>query len=295
MMPGSVKGHETLSTKANTAVIDCHLHVWDTNDFSISWTDGTGLPEQSKIPDSDSPGRRYVLVEADADDPRAETSWLTRYAERDPRIHGLVVSVLLEQASAQRELNRIGALPAVVGVRRLLQDRDLFESPGLLTGLQELARHELPFDACVRADELPALFALIKRVPELTVVLDHMGKPPVQNAGEQDAEHAMERWRSDIARLADLPQVHCKLSGLPAECRDQTQLEAVAGEIVTYAYELFGPQRCLIGSDRPVSHDSSGKNGHGRDWCERVLSLIPEEHRETVGHQNATHIYRRRS
>lgn len=286
----------------DAAVIDSHLHVWDTADFTIGWIAGAGLPARSPIPEGEAGRLRYVLVEADADDAAAETAWLARLAEQDPRVHGLVVSLPLEQAgtdpnTVEEALDRIDALPAVLGVRRLLQDRNLFGHPGMLAGLTQLTARGLPFDACVRAYELPALTALLEQVPELTVVLDHMGKPPVQVSDE-----AMQSWRSDLARLAELPQVHCKLSGLPAECRDQAQLDDVAAEIVTYAYRLFGPVRSMVGSDRPVSSDrpmsttgGSRNSYHDDDWCARVLALIPSEHRDAVGYQNAARIYRRRS
>ncbi|MDR5874172.1 amidohydrolase family protein [Vreelandella gomseomensis] len=261
-------------------ILDAHLHVWDTSVVSIAWLAGAGLPPTASIPKV-SGDRRYILVEADADDPEKEADWLAAVAAKDPQVHGVVASVALEKHDAGEKLASVAALPKVVGVRRLLQDRDLFGSSSLVQGMKLLAAHGLPFDACVRAGELSALTQLVGQVPELTVVLDHMGKPEIGN------EQAMHKWRRDLACLAELPNVHCKLSGLPAECRDAKELESVVTDVVGAAVEVFGPGRCLLGSDHPVSEDPS-------DWCSRVLELLPAADRSAVAHENALRIYSRR-
>lgn len=264
-------------------IIDTHLHVWDTQEVPIGWLEAAGLPSRAGIPAEDPADRRYILVEADADDSRQEAERLIGLAQTENRVHGVVVSVRLEEADAAEQIEQLNREHAVVGVRRLLQDRGLYRDAGLMSGLQELARRGMPFDACVRADELGELITLLQQVRELTVVLDHMGKPPVQGSAQEQKQ-----WRKDMGRLAELPQVHCKLSGLAAECRDQMQLEAEAGRILADVYELFGPERCMIGSDRPVSPGQD-------DWCSRALAAVPGEHRDAVGYQNAARVYRRRA
>ncbi|WP_172116881.1 amidohydrolase family protein [Halomonas hibernica] len=261
-------------------IIDTHLHIWDTSTVHVSWLAQAGLPSKSAIPERVEK-RQYILVEADADDPVKEADWLADIAEKDSRVYGIVAGVALEAHDAAERLERVTTLPKLVGVRRLLQDRNLFNSPYLLQGMKRLADNGIPFDACVRAGELPALTQLLSQVPELTVVLDHMGKPEVGN------KQAMFNWHRDLACLAELPNVHCKLSGLPAECQGSIALEDVTAGVVGAAVELFGPQRCLLGSDYPVSLDTY-------DWCLRVLELLPAEHRAPIAHENALRIYSRR-
>lgn len=291
---------------SGAAIIDTHLHVWDTSELGLTWVEEAGLPTRSMIPDPgpdpavgpdadtdpDVTSRRYVLVEADAEDPAQELSWLLELARRDPRVHGVVAAVALEDDDVAEALTRVAAQPEVVGVRRLLQDRDLFGDPGLLRGLRLLAQQGLPFDACVRAEELPALRALLEEVPELTVVLDHMGKPPVSEETGVEAGPAMRAWRTELHHLAELPNLYCKLSGLPAECRDAQQLQDLTGDVVAGAVEAFGPQRCLLGSDIPVS---SPELTPSQGWCRTVLDLIPAAHRADVAHRTAARIYRRRA
>lgn len=267
------------SSAAPERTLDAHLHIWDAAEVDIPWLQEAGLPLRADIPDQE-PQRSYVLVEADAADPAREADWLIRKATQDPRIHGAVISVPLEAPDSGQQLETMAQQEAVVGVRRLLQDRDLFEDAGFGEGLRQLTTYGMPFDACVRAHELPALHRLAEQHPQLTIVLDHMGKPPVAD------REAMQVWQRDLERLAELPQLCCKLSGLPAECETEDELQAALPETVGTVLEIFGPQRCLIGSDRPVSAWS-------RDWCEQALGLVSDQHRSAVGFGNAAAIYRR--
>ena len=77
-------------------------------------------------------------------------------------------------------------------------------------------------------------------------MLDHLGKPPLYGGPEEFA-----RWRSALAKLAELPNTAVKLSGLPAEARNRAP-EASFGPWIRAAYDLFGPHRSMIGSDWPV-------------------------------------------
>lgn len=262
-------------------IVDTHLHTWDTADVGIHWLHDAGLPPDAPLPDDDAVSR-YVLVEADADNPAQEADWLVALAHQNQKVCGAVVGVRMEEATRARpEIERLAKIPEVLGVRRLLQDREHFSSPQFSEGLALLSQHGLPFDACVRADELPALIRLLEPHADLTVVLDHMGKPPVGDVA------GLRRWEENLQRLAEWPQVYCKLSGLPAECRDQSQLETYAESVITTTYGIFGPERCMVGSDRPISQDEN-------DWCHRVLQLIPEVHRNAVAHGTADYVYAQR-
>jgi L-fuconolactonase len=81
-------------------------------------------------------------------------------------------------------------------------------------------------------------------VPELTFVLNHLGAPP---AGP-DQEAAAGLWASAIRSLAALPNVTCKLSGVPDNLTGPSDLRPFC-EI---ALAAFGPGRLMFGSDWPV-------------------------------------------
>ncbi|HET9126529.1 MAG TPA: amidohydrolase family protein [Propionibacteriaceae bacterium] len=269
-------------------MIDTHLHLWDTRRLSYPWlADDPRLNRpvtEAELDVRTADGRRVVLVEAGAATAHAlaEAEWLSRLAQEHAGVHGFVAAVDLTDSDLGHALDHLQALPGLVGVRHLLQDTDLLTTrrADLVAGLDELHRRGLPFDACVRAPQLAELAALLADTAGGTVVLDHMGKPPVGDPDDLD------RWRGDLEALAGLPQVVCKLSGLPAECWSPMELDAAFEPVVGHALDCFGPQRCVVGSDWPVSDP-------GFDWCGRVVEFVPPPHRDAVAETTALSIYRR--
>src|ERR1700730_1216442 len=98
----------------------------------------------------------------------------------------------------------------LVGLRPMVQDiadDDWLLRPTLAPLLRAMARSGLVFDALVKPRHLPRLAPVVDRHPELPFVLDHCGKP-------QLATGEIEAWKHDITRLAERPNIVCKLSGL---------------------------------------------------------------------------------
>ena len=133
-----------------------------------------------------------------------------------------------------------------VGIRRLLQDEPLsfFEHPGLVDGLRALAKWGLPFDACIRHHQLAALTALLAKVPDLPVVLDHLAKPPVATGDDGT-------WERNLRALAALPQVSVKLSGMPPELRDGQDLVSAVRPWLEVTLDAFGADRAMVGAIGP--------------------------------------------
>src|SRR3954468_6395023 len=108
------------------AVVDTHVHAWDTGRRDHPWLDGEpALPRRSLPAALDGGGAHVdavVLVEAacrpgQAD---AETAWLLDLAREDPRVRGVVAALPLEGGAAcAGRLEELAADPLVVGVRRL--------------------------------------------------------------------------------------------------------------------------------------------------------------------------------
>ena len=103
----------------------------------------------------------------------------------------------------------------------------------------------MTFDVCVTHDQLPAVGSLAAACPETSFVLDHLGKPGV-------ASGQLEPWRDDLSRIAENPNVTCKLSGLTTEAAPGW-LAADVRPFLDHAIAVFGPQRCMFGSDWPVA------------------------------------------
>jgi L-fuconolactonase len=269
-------------------VIDTHVHVWDPAVLRYPWQSGDFdrpfLP--ADIPRRPGDDTAMIFVEAGCADGAGEAQWV---AGLDwPERVGIVAQVDLSLGDAVAEgLDRLAAVDGVVGVRWNLEDRPLesFESPALLTGLRRVAARGLTFDACVRHHQLEALTTLVARVPELPVVLDHLGKPDMSRPLDS-------AWLNSIEALAEMPHVSIKLSGAPPESDPGRAVGPQAGPFLNAALDAFGPARSMLGSDWPVSAATPHHIGPG-EWFDLVfteLGASPEE-RAQVGWHTASTFY----
>jgi len=137
------------------------------------------------------------------------------------------------------------------GIRNLIHDRpdpDWLLRPDVAEGLRLLERSAVPFDLVTnQLRHLEHVGYLSERFPDLRVVLDHLGKPPLKSTEWQP-------WTTLIRRAAANPLVYAKVSGLyPAEGDWRQHKPADLRPWVDTALDAFGPQRLMIGSDWPVS------------------------------------------
>jgi L-fuconolactonase len=83
--------------------------------------------------------------------------------------------------------------------------------------------------------------ALVEKVPNLKIVIDHLAKPPVGQTASP--------WFEQMAAAAEAPNVYAKLSGQfdnPEWTVDDVR------PYVDFALDKFGPERIMFGSDWPV-------------------------------------------
>ncbi|MDR7183760.1 L-fuconolactonase [Microbacterium trichothecenolyticum] len=278
-------------------VVDGHLHLWDPEVLTYEWLEGPLLrsfgPDELDVALQDAPeadcGFVFVQAECAPEQSIAEVDWVASLTDRVP-VRGIVARPPLEDPGATDEhLAAFAERPLVVGVRRLLQSEpDGFGlRPGFLRGARAVASAGLTFDAGVRWTQLPDLVAFADALPELTIVLDHLGKPEVGSPDAADPADGTP-WAESLRDLARRPNVVCKLSGLPAESLGEWT-EAQMRPFLDVALDAFGPDRLLFGSDWPVS------GPYGR-WLDTVSSWLEdrvgERHRKAVFAENAERVYR---
>ena len=157
----------------------------------------------------------------------------------------------------------------------------------------------------ILSHQIAAITELAERHPRLAIMLDHAAKPRL---GDADA---MLRWARDIEKLAALPNVACKVSGLLTELTPSGTRDDVA-RAIGVLFDLFGPQRLVWGSDWPVltlagtypgwfdpgagSHRRQGRErASGRDGrqCRAALSAAPldQVHRHHFMQADARHFH----
>lgn len=234
--------------------IDTHLHLWDPALGVYDWlTPDLGplharfTPEQAQQELVSSGVDGAILVQAA--DSTLDTDAMMAAAAEHPWIVGVVGWIDLEQPDdTDTALTALTEAGPLVGVRQLVHDdprAGFYSLPAVRASAERLAAHGIPLDipdAFPR--DLTAATELATAVPGLTVVLDHLGKPPAQ-------PDAYAVWSAQVREFASRANTVAKISGL---WRADTTwgVDAVAPAI-DLALECFGVDRLMIGSDWPIT------------------------------------------
>ena len=270
--------------------IDSHVHFWGPSRLSYPWLGGAPEINRPFTPDDFSHAVPEpvgaVFVEAGRVDDQAvdELDWVRAEAGTRPWILGAVAHAPLEDhVTAEALIGTYADDPFVVGVRRNLQDEaDGFAtSADFRSGVSLLGEAGLPFDACVRARQLPELAELAASCPRTVIVLDHLGKP--------SAAHLDPSWRQAMDRLANCGNVVCKLSGLATETAPDAE-PGLLVSVLRQALEAFGPDRCLYGGDWPVMTLATGY-GTWLAVVRAALAGFSDEAADAVLRTNAIRTY----
>ena len=259
-------------------IIDAHQHVWDLSRAEYPWLDAGAAPiDRTMELDEIMPAMRRVGVGAtvlvQSADNEGDTANMLRVADAHPEVVAVVAWVPLDQPDRAAEmLARLRGDDRVVGIRALVHtnpDPQWILRPDVDEGLGLLEAQGVPFDYVV---ESPAALALLpelsERHPALSIVVDHLGKPPV---GGTDAERVV--WRRLLEAAAANPRVTAKVSGLYAasgRMGDWT-LDAIR-PFVDDSLEMFGAGRLMMGGDWPISVLAGG---YERTWG-ALLALADE-------------------
>lgn len=281
-------------------IIDSHQHVWDLSRSPYEWL-GPDVPLWNRTFTFDElrPQLRGRDVDAtvlvQSDDHDGDTDLMLEVADRYPEVAGIVVYVPLDRPDVAAErLDALRGDDRVVGVRNLthnIPDPDWILRPEVDEVLALLEQADVAFDhVAVLPRHLEHVPTLAERHPDLRIVIDHLAKPPVGTPGGP-GEAGWEPWWSLIARAAEAPLVHGKVSGLyPGDAPDAWTVEGIR-PFVDRAVEVFGPTRLMYGGDWPIS---TAAGGYDRVFAglEAALSGLSAADREQVWSGTARRFYR---
>ena len=175
-------------------------------------------------------------------------------------------------------------------------------SDNFRTGARVLARKGFSLEGWVYHPQLPELAAFAKAVPELTIILNHVGgllrTGPYGNRNEE----IMANWRSGIAAVAACPNVVVKLGGIGMTRTGfdwHTRHKPVGSEelasdmapLLAYCIEKFTPARCMFESNFPVDKVSFSYNVMYNAF-KRFSKAYSASERAAMFHGTAETIYR---
>ncbi len=254
-------------------IVDAHHHLWDLDKIHYPWLmargvsrffgDPTPIQHNYLVSDflddvGDLPVARSVHIQVGADlaDTVAETRWLQSQADSAP--HGIPNAIVafcdLAAKDADETLDAHAESRNLRGVRQIVgraPEEDSKSATGLLLDdpnwrkkLASLPSRQLSLDLQLVPAQLPAVTEILAEMPDLKVALCHCGSPHDQSAT------GLAFWRKGLARLAELPNIFCKLSGF---CMFEQNWDAErVKNTALAAVDIFGTDRCMFGSNFPV-------------------------------------------
>ena len=134
-------------------------------------------------------------------------------------------------------------------------------------GARVLAEMNLSLDVSCLHPQLPEVADFARAVPDLTIVLNHVGGLMRTGPYASNPDETMDNWRAGIAAAASAPNVVLKLGGVGMARTgfDWHQRSTPVGSeevatsidpIMRYCIEQFGPSRCMFESNFPVDKES---------------------------------------
>jgi predicted TIM-barrel fold metal-dependent hydrolase len=251
-------------------ITDAHFHVWRQAD--LPWLLGPMQPRifgpyeairrdypiAEYLADIAGTGvSRAVYVQANwpADKAVDEAEWIASVNAETGWPHALVAYADMTDPDVSRILDRLARIDLVRGIRqqfhwhatpeyRFAPHDDLCRDATVQRNIARLADYGYAFDLQAFAPQMKGAAELARACPRTTFVLQHAGML------EDISETGRAAWRTALAGLAAEPNVTAKLSGFGTflhRC-DSDHIAWLTRETLA----LFGPHRCLWGSNYPI-------------------------------------------
>lgn len=233
--------------------IDAHQHYWkiDRNDYGwitselpVLYRDFMPADLEPHLTDFDMDGS--ILVQAAPT--IEETHFLLSLAAQSASVLGVIGWLDLMDADHRVHYDQYRLSPKFKGFRIMIQDMpdaSRILEPAFIEALRGYADEEVPVDLLLVSHQMEFVAELLKQVPHLRGVIDHIGKPPIR-------EQTYEPWKQYMTQFAQYPGIYCKLSGIVTEADHDRWTNEDFTLYIRTALELFGPERVMFGSDWPV-------------------------------------------
>lgn len=272
--------------------IDAHQHYWQLSRDDYGWlTPELPVLYRDYMPDDLEPILRThgfdksIAVQAAAT--AEETEFLLSLGDRYESIAGVVGWVDFAGNRFEQQFERLQRHPKFIGVRIMLQseeDPEYVLRPHIVDRLRRLADRDFPVDLLVKEHQLASIVRLVKVVPGLRGVIDHIGKPDI-------AHRELNPWAQWINEIAANPNIYCKLSGMVTEANHQHWKVDDFDEYIDCVMRAFGSERLIYGSDWPVCLLAASYS-QVLEIAGRALPHLTASEREDIFGNNALRFYR---
>jgi predicted TIM-barrel fold metal-dependent hydrolase len=236
-------------------IIDCHTHFYDpARTQGVPWPPKDSTLYRTVLPRDLQAQEQYqkvtgtVIVEAS--EWIEDNQWLLDLAESEPFIVGIVGRLDPTSGVFAEQLKRFAANELYRGIRiwedrvRTLLQRNELDSFAIM------AHMGIAADLNGGPEIVSLVESLAKRLPELTIVLNHIGNVAITGQSPPEA------WKVAMRAAARQPNVYCKISALvEGAARDGKK---APGDLDFYlptldvVWDAFGEDRVIYGSNWPV-------------------------------------------
>ena len=135
-------------------------------------------------------------------------------------------------------------------------------------GLRTLVERDLAFDAWLYHPQLPEVAELAAAIPDLRVVVGHLGAPLGVGPYRENRDQAWADWRESMQAVAAQPNAVVKVGGIGMEFLfgmgwtdlpvppGSEEVAAYWSDAVRFCIDAFGPDRCMFESNYPVDRET---------------------------------------
>jgi len=180
--------------------------------------------------------------------------------------------------------------------------QSMLASDRFRSGARVLSGMGLSLEGWMYFPQLPELAEFARAVPDLTIVLNHIGGLLRDGPYANRDDEVMATWRSGIAAVAACPNVNVKLGGIGmprtgfdwharAVPASSEELAEAMAPLMTYCIELFGPDRSMFESNFPVDKVSYSYNVMYNAFKHLSKGYSASE-RAAMFHDTAARVYR---
>jgi predicted TIM-barrel fold metal-dependent hydrolase len=237
-------------------LFDTHLHLIYPNKIGYPWlSEVAKLNKPYNYEEYEITANRlgidgcfHMEVDVSESDIKNETAMLENLSnQQGSKIKGIISACRPEQQGFDDFLNWASQNTLIKGFRRVLHvvSDDLSQNPLFRENINLLSDHNLTFDICARADQLPIVVELIDACPNVKFILDHCGVPDIKNS-------IFSSWAMAMTNIAQRSNVTAKISGIIAYGEGESWSLTDMKPFFDHTVDVFGINRIIWGSDSPV-------------------------------------------